>query len=99
MTCIGQENWPFKPVSAPTHQRESLEQKDTSLIQSEEKTQIARNRSGQSVCMVPSICSKANYCKGKIYEEVIHCLCDTGATVSVIDGNLFEKLRQEYDFH
>ena len=76
-----------------------MEQKDTSLIQFEEKTkdQIARNRSGQSVCMVPSICSKANYCKGKIYEEVIHCLCDTGATVSVIDENLFEKLRKKYE--
>ena len=76
-----------------------MEQKDTSLIQFEEKTkdQIARNRSGQSVCMVPSICSKANYCKFKIYEEVIHCLCDTGATVSVIDENLFEKLRQKYE--
>ena len=50
------------------------------------------------MCIVPSICSKKNYCKGKIYEEVIHCLCYTGVTVSVIDGNLFEKLGKNMRF-
>ena len=51
---------------------------------------------GQSVCIIPSVSSKANICNhyGTIFGKTVSCFCDTGTTVSVINEDLLKTLKE-----
>ena len=64
---------------------------NTPMKKRQDKTSINKN-SGQSICNIPTVSHEANIVQGKLFGECVDCLCDTGATISVVSENIFGKL-------
>ena len=70
---------------------------NTPMKKPQDKTSINK-KSGQSICIIPTVSREANVVQGKLFGECVDCLCDTGATISVVSENLFGKLSKVKNF-